>query len=276
MTTTKDTEQEAPELIALHPQTLRLKNGYIYLIEDAEHGDVIYRRVDPPAAPPTECAAARPDDGSECAFGWCPRPRDGCSEYCAEHHASLCVKAVLHCSCGASCTPQEYARHRERGHDAAEQLIAEGEPMTQQSDTERLSYEILLTDKWDEHNRRRLELITRKQSAPLTESESEELHRLQWLAGIKRELTHGPLPLPLIDSQAELAHAARTPMGVSIAESAATAMRDTCVEKVRECLAERARTPPESEDYEYDQAVCFVLYGVIDKLALLTLDNCES
>lgn len=214
----------------------------------------IYRRVDPPA-----CQTC----------GGSGEVQIGCA--ISRSITAPCVE------CGGSGqSPQEYARHRERGHDAAEQLIAEGEPMTQQSDTERLSYEILLTDKWDEHNRRRLELITRKQSAPLTESESEELHRLQWLAGIKRELTHGPLPLPLIDSQAELAHAARTPMGVSIAESAATAMRDTCVEKVRECLAERARTPPESEDYEYDQAVCFVLYGVIDKLALLTLDNCES
>lgn len=44
-----------------------------------------------PVAPsPTTCGPARPDDGSECLYSVCPRPRDGCSEYCWQHHASQC------------------------------------------------------------------------------------------------------------------------------------------------------------------------------------------
>ena len=38
-----------------------------------------------------DCGAPRPDDGSQCAWGFCPRPRDGCSIYCVEHHASKCA-----------------------------------------------------------------------------------------------------------------------------------------------------------------------------------------
>lgn len=37
------------------------------------------------------CGPARPDDGSECAYGICPRSRDGCSQYCLEHHYILCT-----------------------------------------------------------------------------------------------------------------------------------------------------------------------------------------
>lgn len=44
-----------------------------------------------PAEPPPTCGPARPDDGSECLYGVCPRPRDGCSEYCWQHHKTQCA-----------------------------------------------------------------------------------------------------------------------------------------------------------------------------------------
>lgn len=56
---------------------------------------------------------------------------------------------------------------------------------------------------------------------------------VHWEVHAKKVLT------PLLDSQAaEKAYAERTPIGIQIANDAATAMRDRCVAKVREIAAD--------------------------------------
>lgn len=56
--TNPNQQHEAPARIAIHPQTLRHMHGHIYKVEDAEAGDILYARVDPPVAP-EERAVAR-------------------------------------------------------------------------------------------------------------------------------------------------------------------------------------------------------------------------
>lgn len=69
------------------------------------------------------------------------------------------------------------------------------------------SREAALTTGWDQTNARRHELIDLKQSRALTDAETAELHELQWLAGLRRELLSGPPPevtsaSPEIEAQA--------------------------------------------------------------------------
>lgn len=63
-------------------------------------------------------------------------------------------------------------------------------------------------------------------------------------------------------------------------ENAATAMRDKCVEKVKELRDERVRElhvfandDNHADDAEYTRAVLFVLHGVVTALESLTLEK---
>jgi hypothetical protein len=63
---------------------------------------------------------------------------------------------------------------------------------------------IAITTDWDATNRRRLELIEKKQSKSLSDECGEELRRLQRLAGLKRELHSSPSLKELADMEADL------------------------------------------------------------------------
>lgn len=241
MTTNKPTEQEAPELILLPQVTAMLaREAYHYCADCKSHCRQLILTIEA-LKELNRAYTARVDP------------------------------LTLHCSCGAACTREEYEQHRERGHDAAigdqEKLkqIRERRARVENSD---LDYATA-----DTGTRCVGYIYEKGTGSKVAQMESlYDVMRGQFFANAAADID---FLLSLIDSQAELSHAARTPMGISIAESAATAMRDRCVEKVKALGAVWKGFGDQSSGYDekYYYGKADAAEDIVKELKSLTLDT---